>query len=350
MRHHEREQSKAKPQPKSARIRTLPGIRIGHASNFQALTGCTVVLAEGGAVCGVDVRGSAPATRDLATCQPGHVVDRVHAIFLTGGSAFGLDAAAGVMHFLESKGIGFPTDAALVPIVPAAAIYDLAAGSAKIRPDPNMALEACRSASNKVPEGSVGAGTGATVGKLFGTQRATKGGIGFRQIKLAGSLIVQALAVVNAFGDVVEPATGQVIAGARKGTRSARFADSLQEMFKGSIRRSFGGTNTTLAIVMTNAALEKVQATKVAQMAQDGFARAISPAHTLFDGDLVFALSVGERPADINTLGAAAAEATAQAIIGAVSTAESLGGIPACKDFGNTNGCIAHVPAGPSQR
>lgn len=223
--------------------------------------------------------------------------------------------------------------AACAPIVPGAVIYDLAVGSAKARPDAKMALRACRNASNTVPEGSVGMGTGATVGKLFGARRATKGGIGFRQITLAGNVAVQALVVVNAFGDVVDPATGRVIAGARMGTRSGEFADSLQEMIKGNFRKSFGAANTTLAVVMTDAALNKVEATKVAQMAQNGIARAISPAHTMFDGDLVFALSVGKKPADLNTVGAAAAETTAQAIVSAVLAAESLGGIPACKDL-----------------
>lgn len=325
--------SKSKPDQKRVGIRTLPGIRIGHASDFRGITGCTVILAEGGAVCGVDVRGSASATRDLGPCHPGHVVDYVHAIFLTGGSAFGLDAAAGVMRFLESRKVGFPTGAARVPIVPSAAIYDLAVGSARARPDAKMALKACRSASDRVMEGSVGAGTGATVGKLFGIHRSTKSGIGFQQVKLAGGVAVQALVVVNAFGDAVDPATGQVIAGARITMKSGTFADSLQQMLKGKFRKSFGAANTTLAVVMTNAALNKVQATKVAQMAQDGMARATAPAHTLFDGDMVFALSVGKKQGDLNTIGAAAAKATAQAMISAVSTAESLGGIPACKDL-----------------
>jgi L-aminopeptidase/D-esterase-like protein len=312
---------------------TLPGVRIGHASDRRGLTGCTVVLAEGGAVCGADVRGSASSTRDLAPCQPGHVAHRVHAIFLTGGSAFGMDATAGVMRFLESKGIGFPTGAARVPIVPAAVIYDLGIGSARARPDRKMALQACRNASHTVAEGSVGAGTGATVGKLFGAARSTKGGIGFREIALAGNVAVQALVVVNAFGDVIDPSTGRIVAGARVGPRSGESANSLRKMIEGEVRRSFGATNTTLAVVMTDAALDRVQAVKVAQMAHDGMARAISPAHTMFDGDLVFALSVGKKRGDINTLGAAAAEATAQAIVRAVLCAKSLGGIPACGDF-----------------
>lgn len=330
---HSRSPQKAKQNRKSTQVQTLPGIRVGHATDPRGLTGCTVVLAEGGAVCGVDVRGSASATRELGPCRPGHVVGHVQAIFLTGGSAFGLDAAAGVMRFLELRKVGFPTGVARVPIVPGAAIYDLAIGSAKARPDAKMALEACRKASDAVAEGSVGAGTGATVGKLFGMKRATKGGIGFRQISLSGNVAVQALVVVNAYGDVIDPGTGEIVAGARTGVKSADFAGSHQEMLRGKFRKSFGATNTTLAVVMTDAALNKVEATKVAQMAQDGMARAILPAHTLFDGDLIFALSVGKKRADLNTLGSTAADATAQATVSAVLAAESRGGIPACRDL-----------------
>ena len=313
--------------------RALLGIRVGHASDFRGLTGCTVILAEGGAACGVDVRGSAAGTRELAPCLPGHLVERVHGIFLTGGSAFGLDAAAGVMEYLASRGVGFPAGRVRVPIVPGAVIYDLNLGSAKAWPDRGMALWACRKATSQVVDGSVGAGTGASVGKLFGVERATKGGVGFESLALAGGVVVQALAVVNALGDVVEPGTGAVIAGARLARDSARFAVTTEQMLRGKSRKALGATNTTLVVVMTNAALDKVQATKVAQMAQDGMARAISPVHTQFDGDLVFALSVGQRPADLNTLGTAAARATAGAIVRAVRTAKGLGGLPSCSEL-----------------
>jgi len=313
--------------------RTLLGIRVGHASDFRGLTGCTVILTEAGAACGVDVRGSAAGTRELAPCLPGHLVERVHGIFLTGGSAFGLDAAAGVMEYLESRGVGFPAGRVRVPIVPGAVIYDLNLGSAKARPDRGMALWACQKATSQVVEGSVGAGTGASVGKFFGIERATKGGVGFESLALAAGVVVQALAVVNALGDVVEPGTGTVIAGARLARDSARFAVTTEQMLRGKTRKALGATNTTLVVVMTNAALDKVQATKVAQMAQDGMARAISPVHTQFDGDLVFALSVGRKPADLNTLGTAAAQATAGAIVRAVRTAKGLGGIPSCSEL-----------------
>jgi len=313
--------------------KTLPGFRIGHASDFRGLTGCTVVLCESGAVCGVDIRGSAAGTRELAPCLPGHLVERVHAIFLTGGSAFGLDAAAGVMHYLESRGVGFPAGHSRVPIVPGAVIFDLNVGSAKARPHPGMAKRACRNARVEVTEGSVGAGTGATVGKLFGVEQATKGGVGFKSLAIAGGIVVQALAVLNAFGDVLDPASGKVLAGARGAPDSSEFVGTAEQMFKGQSRKTFGATNTTLVVVMTNAALTKLQATKVAEMAHDGLARAIRPVHTQFDGDLVFALSLGQKRADLNTVGTAAAEVTAGAIVRAVVTAKGLGGVPAAREF-----------------
>lgn len=311
----------------------LPGFRVGHASNYRGLTGCTVILCERGAVCGVDVRGSAAGTRELAPCLPGHLIERVHAVFLTGGSAFGLDAAAGVMQYLESKHVGFPAGHARVPIVPAAVIFDLAVGSAKARPDKAMALRACRSANRRVVEGSVGVGTGATAGKLFGIGQATKGGVGSQSLVIGGGVSVQTLAVVNAFGDVTDPRTGEVIAGARMAPNSRSYARTAGQMFRGKSRKAFGATNTTLAVVMTNAALTKLEATKVAQTAQDGLARAINPAHTQLDGDLVFALSLGRKKADLNTLGAAAAEATAKAIVRAVLAARGLGGVPSCREL-----------------
>jgi L-aminopeptidase/D-esterase-like protein len=315
------------------RLRTLPGIRTGHASDFRGLTGCTVILCEGGAVCGVDVRGSAAGTRELATCLPGHLVERVHGILLTGGSAFGLEAAGGVMQYLESRGVGFAAGKVRVPIVPTAVVFDLAIGSARARPNPGMARWACQNAGVEVGEGSVGAGTGATVGKLFGVSHATKGGVGFASLTLPRSTAVQTLAVVNAFGDVVDPINGRILAGARTAPEAFEFAGTSEQMFQGRTRKAFGETNTTLVVVITNAGLDKLQATKVAQMAQDGLARSVRPVHTQFDGDLVFALSVGQKRADLNTLGTAAAEVTAQAIVRAVKTAKSLGGIPSCQEL-----------------
>lgn len=254
-------------------------------------------------------------------------------MFLTGGSAFGLDAAAGVMEYLESRGAGFVAGRIRVPIVPGAVIFDLALGSSKARPTPGMAKWACRNARREVAEGSVGAGTGATVGKLFGLKQATKGGVGFHSVAISGGVTVQALAVVNAFGDVRDPATGAILAGARKAPDSAQFANTSEQMFAGHTRRSFGATNTTLVVILTDARLEKLGAAKVAEMAQDGLARAISPVHTMYDGDLVFALSLGTKRADLNTLGTAAAEATAGAIVRAVSVAKGLGGVPAAGEL-----------------
>jgi len=279
------------------------------------------------------VRGSAAGTRDLAPCLPGHVVECVHAVFLSGGSAFGLDAAAGVMEYLESRGVGYPAGKARVPIVPAAVIFDLHLGSLKARPNRRMAIQACRKASRIVLEGSIGAGTGATVGKLFGIAQATKGGLGFASKQLPGGVCVQAVAVVNAFGDVVDPHTGKVIAGARLSPASVQFAGTAERMYAGHVGPGFGATHTTLVVVMTSAQLDKLQATKVAQMAHDGLARAINPVHTQWDGDLVFALSVGKKRAEISSLGTAAAEVTADAIVRAVETAQGLGGVPSCQEL-----------------
>jgi L-aminopeptidase/D-esterase-like protein len=310
------------------RPKTIPGVRVGHASDFKGLTGCTVVLAEAGAVCGIDIRGSASGTRETETCRPGHVAQRVHAILLAGGSAFGLDAASGVVQYLELRRVGFAAGRVRVPVVPAAVIFDLDVGSAQARPNSGMAVWACQNASRSVPEGSIGAGTGATVGKVLGIRHATKGGVGFESMLLPKGVLVQAIAVVNAFGDVVDPSTGKVIAGARLASESGGLASTEGLMFRGKMRRVFSPSNTTLAVILTNAGLGVVEAVKVAQMAQDGLARAIRPVHTMFDGDTVFALSLGERQVDLSVLGAAAAEVTAKAIVRGVTTARGHGGIP----------------------
>ena len=315
------------------RPKTIPGVRVGHASDFKGVTGCTVVLTEAGAVCGVDIRGSASGTREIETCRPGHIVARVHGILLAGGSAFGLDAAAGVIHYLEERRAGFRAGKSRVPIVPAAVIFDLDVGSAKARPNAGMSAWACQNASRSVPEGSVGAGTGATVGKILGIRHATKGGVGFESMVASKGIVVQALAVVNAFGDVVDLSTRRVIAGARLLPESGGFAFTEHLMFRGKMRRVFGPSNTTLVVVLTNAALNKVQAVKLAEMAQDGVARAVRPAHTMLDGDTVFALSLGDKRADVSVLGAAAAQVTAAAIARAVIMARGLGGIPGCKEL-----------------
>jgi L-aminopeptidase/D-esterase-like protein len=307
----------------------IPGIRVGHASDLKALTGCTVILCEGGAVAGVDVRGSATGTQELDVLNPLHVTDRIHGISLAGGSAYGLEAASGVRRYLERRKVGFPVgNNMVVPIVPAAILFDLHLGDGSVRPNREMGEAAAAAATGEaVPEGSVGAGTGATVGKLFGMARAMKGGVGTFTLK-AGNATVSALAAVNALGDIRDPATGKIIAGARQSAESHEFTDTQAAMVKGAAG-GFSRSNTTLVVVATDAKLSKTGATKLAQLAGLGIARAIYPVNTMSDGDLVFALSTGEVGANIDTLGAAASEAVTQAILRAVRTATSLGGVPA---------------------
>ncbi len=293
-------------------LTAVPGIRVGHAQDGAALTGCTVILCEAGAVGGVDQRGGAPGTRETDLLRPMHRVERVHGVLLTGGSAFGLDAAGGVMRYLEERGAGFDVGVARVPIVPAAVIFDLAIGRADVRPDAALAYQACLNATtDPVRDGSVGAGTGATVGKILGMQNATKSGVGSACVEIADGLFVGAIAVVNALGDVVEPHTGEIIAGART---EAGFADTLTVMRNFQALAAAPSDNTVIGVVATNARLSKEEANKVAQMAHDGLARAIRPAHTMYDGDTIFALSTGDVKADVNLIGAFAAEVFAEAI------------------------------------
>ncbi len=306
----------------------IPGIRVGHASDYGALTGCTVVLCGDGAVGGVDVRGAATGASELGTLDPGHVSGEVHAVVLAGGSAFGLEAAAGVRRWLEQRGVGFRTGAAMVPIVPCAILYDLAIGRPDIRPAREMGEAAAAAASDApVAEGAVGAGTGATVGKLFGIRQAMKGGVGSAAVALPGGVVVAALAAVNAFGDVRDPATHAIVAGARRSEDGMEFADTEAQMKGGVARGGFPG-NTTLAVVATNARLSRPGAARLAQMAGLGIARTIYPVNTMWDGDIVFAISRGELAADVNTLGIAAADAVAQAVLRAVRLAPTLGGVP----------------------
>jgi len=306
----------------------IPGIRVGHVSDYEALTGCTAILCEAGAVGGVDIRGSASDTQETPNLDPGHVTPQVHAILLAGGSAFGLEAASGVRRYLEHRGIGFDTGVAKVPIVPAAILYDLGIAKAGVRPTMAMGEAAAAAATtDAVKEGCVGAGTGATIGKILGMKQAMKSGVGSFTVALSGGVLVSALVAVNALGDVRDPSSGKIIAGARKAEGSRDFADSDAQMKRGgsSFERS---SHTTLAVVATNAKLGKVQATKLAQFGSLGVARAIYPVNTMFDGDITFALSIGDKTADINALGSAAAEAVTQAILRAVKQAKSLGGAP----------------------
>jgi L-aminopeptidase/D-esterase-like protein len=306
----------------------IPGILVGHASDFEGLTGCTAILCPGGAVAGADIRGSATGTQEMDVLDPLHVTARIHGLCLAGGSAFGLEAASGVRRVLERRGIGFPTRAGIVPLVPSAILYDLAIGKATARPSREMGEAAALAASAAaVVEGNAGAGTGATVGKLFGMSQAMKGGIGSGVVELGGRFAgvkVAALAAVNAFGDVVE--NGRIVAGARHSPASSEFAHTSQALRQGMGEAAFG--NTTLIVVATNARLTKVEAAKLAQLAQHGMVRSIMPVHTVFDGDVVFSLSAGEGRADVNALGDAAAEAVSQAILRAVRLAGTLGGVP----------------------
>jgi L-aminopeptidase/D-esterase-like protein len=312
----------------------IAGIRVGHASDYDALTGCTVIVCESGAVAGYDIRGSATGTEEFEAMNPLHVTEAIHAVVFAGGSAFGLEACSGVRRYLEQKGIGFETGIAKVPLVPGAILFDLAIGKASVRPTREMGETAAAAAStDAVKEGAVGAGTGATVGKMFGMSRAMKGGVGSATVALEGPLsgvLVSALAVVNALGDVMDPETGKLIAGARVSADSRKLAGSAKAMKSGATG-GFPKGNTTLVAVATNARLSKVGATKLAQMANAGMARVITPVWTMADGDLVIALSVGDKRANMNSLGVAAAEAVAQAIVRAVRMAPTLGGVPGLK-------------------
>jgi L-aminopeptidase/D-esterase-like protein len=306
----------------------IPGIRVGHISDYQALTGCTAILCEAGAAGGVDIRGAASGTEETPTLDPLHVDPVVHGILLAGGSAFGLEAASGVRRYLESRGAGVATPNAKVPIVPAAILYDLGIGDSKMRPTAAMGEAAAKAAStDAVAEGCVGAGTGATVGKALGMKQAMKSGIGSFTVALPGGVLVASLVAVNAFGDVRDPSTGKIVAGARKTADSREFADG-NEIVKQRAPAALVRTNTTLGVVATNARLTKVEATKLAQFASLGMARAIYPVNTTNDGDIMFALSHGDHRADINSLGVAAAEAMVQAILRAVRLAKTLGGVP----------------------
>lgn len=309
----------------------IPGIRVGHASDFDALTGCTAIICESGAVGGADIRGSATGTAEMDTLSPGHVTERVHGIVLAGGSAFGLEAAAGVRRYLAQYGIGFDTGVARVPIVPSAILFDLGIGKPGVRPGREMGEAAASAATDRaVAEGCVGAGTGATVGKLFGMTRAMKSGIGSFTVELQDGVLVAALVAVNALGNVRDPASGLTIAGARASAASMEMVDAEKAMRTGQVGEF--GRNTTLAVVATNAQLNKVQAGKLAALASIGVVRSIAPVNTMFDGDVTFALSVGRTKANIDTLGVAAIEAVEQAILRAVRLARTMGGLPGLAD------------------
>jgi len=319
----------------SGGITDVEGVKVGHFTDSRRPTGCTVLLFEKGAAAGVDVRGAAPGTRETDLLNPINMVQQVHAILLAGGSAFGLDAASGVVRYLEERGIGFHFGGTTVPIVPAAILFDLGVGDPKIRPTAESGYKACQAATSaKAGEGNVGAGAGATIGKMFGFKSAMKSGIGTASVRVGKTgIVVGAIVAVNAVGDVVNPQTGKIIAGARKPDGSG-FVDTMARMRDGySVEVT--GTNTTIGVVATNAALDKTQMTKVAQMAHDGLARAIYPVHTLNDGDTIFAAATGAiaKRVDHGAIGALAADVMAQAVLRAVMSARGLPGLPSYNDL-----------------
>ncbi len=316
----------------------VEGILLGHFTSRERPTGCTAVTGRVPFTAGVDVRGGAPGTRETDLLRPENTVDRVDAIFLSGGSAFGLETAAGISRYLEEKGRGFDTGAARVPIVCGAILFDLSLGDARIFPNAESGYQAIKTATDSpVQEGNVGAGAGATVGKLLGAEHAMKGGLGSWAWERPDGLRVGAVAAVNSAGDVVDPASGKIIAGARKNDGSG-FADTMAQLRKGYTPGSLFRENTLLAVVATNATLTKTQCTKLAQMAQDALSRCINPSHTPWDGDAVFAISTGKwasggKAADVGLIGALAADVLATAILRGVRMAESWGPYPSVKDF-----------------
>ena len=295
-------------------LTAVDGITVGHATDATARTGCTVILCPAGAMAGVDVRGAAPGTRETEALRPGRLVQKAHAVLLTGGSAFGLDAAGGVVQYLEEQNVGFPAGLVRVPIVPAAVIFDLGVGDAKVRPDCEMGYRACLNATDEpVGMGAVGAGTGATVGKAPGVTPSL-GGVGSACEYLDSGLIVAAITVVNALGNVVYPDTGEIVAG---GKVNGGFVDITERLLDVNL---VPGTNTTIGVVATNAALSSAETARVAEMAHDGMARAIRPSHTMFDGDTLFSLATGVHiGSSVNTIGILAAEVVAEAIVNAVT-------------------------------
>jgi len=315
-------------------ITDVTGIKVGHSQDLKAATGCTVVICEQGAVTGVEVRGGAPGTRETDLLKPVNLVEKVQAIYLGGGSAFGLDGASGVMKYLEERGIGFDVGLTKVPIVPGAVLFDLAVGDYRIRPNADMGYEACLNASEReTRQGNIGAGTGATVGKIMGEQRAMKSGIGTASFRCQ-ELVVGAIVAVNCFGDVIDPDTGKIIAGALTEDKKG-FINTMSVLKRRPIDKNAESnfpTNTTLGVIATNAKLTKSEATKIAMMAHNGLARAIIPVHTMYDGDTIFCVSVG-RSTDVNLVGALSAEVMTRAIIKAIKNSEPLYGLLSYKNL-----------------
>jgi L-aminopeptidase/D-esterase-like protein len=317
-------------------ITDVEALKVGHFTDPRRPTGCTVLLFEKGATAGVDVRGGSPGTRETDLLNPLDTVQQIYGIALSGGSAFGLDSASGVMRYLDEHHIGFTVGDVVVPIVPAAILYDLEIGDSKIRPTADSGYKACQAATTgRVAEGNVGAGAGATVGKMFGMKQAMKSGLGSASIRVGNTgIVVGAIVAVNALGDVIDPKTGKIIAGARKPDGSG-FMDSMASIRQGYNVRAEAARNTTIGVVATNVALDKAQANKVAQMAHDGLARTINPVHSPRDGDTIFAVATGsiQTPANYGSIGALAADVMAQAVLRAVMSARGIPGLPSYADL-----------------
>ena len=315
-------------------ITAVSGLEVGHYTDLENATGCTVFLCREGAVGGVDVRGGSPGTRETDLLRPVHRIDQVHAVVLSGGSAFGLDAASGVVAYLESQGIGYKVGSAIVPIVSSAILFDLGLITSKVRPGAADGHQACLAATSEpMTEGSVGAGTGATVAKLGGGRRGVKGGIGTAAITLSTGQTISAAVVVNAVGGVWDYKTGQLLAGPRR--TGGGFDDSVAMLLTGKDDAPSGPVNTTIGLVATDAKLTKEDANYLARVSHDGFALTIRPCHTVRDGDTMFALATGHNDSelDLTSLGAAAVEVTAQAILRAIQQATGLGGIPSISEL-----------------
>ncbi len=316
-------------------ITDVEGILVGHASDYDAYTGCTVIICDKKARGGVDLRGTASGTRQIDPVSPLHLVNDVDAILLSGGSSYGLDAGGGVMAYLEEKGKGFDVAVTTVPSVPTAIIFDLSFGQSGVRPDQEMGYAAAGCAvSGPVEQGSVGVGAGATVGKAYGIEYAMKGGVGTASIRLPNGVVVGALVAVNAFGDVVDDETGKIMAGTRDPKEEGRFSDSFQAIKLGLTIDTFAhNTNTTLGVVATNAGFNREELTKVAQMANHALAKVISPSHTNFDGDVMFALSLGEKEASVNSAGLLADEVIRRSVKRAIIEADGFGILPSYRDL-----------------
>lgn len=318
---------------KEIKFTDIDGLKVGHAQNIEAATGCTVIICEEGATAGVDVRGGAPGTRETDLLDPQNLVDKIHAVMLSGGSAFGLDAASGAMKYLEEKDIGFDVQVTKVPIVCSAVLFDLVLGDHRIRPDLEMGYRACENATNKeCPNGNIGAGIGATVGKFLGIERAMKGGLGSYAIQI-GELKVGSIVAVNALGDIIDPYTGEILAGLLDENRENLVGTEDTMAAKYSERKNVFSGNTTIGVVATNGTFTKSQANKLASMSHNGYGRTMRPAHSIFDGDTIFTMATGKIEADINVVGFLAARTMEMAVINAIKSAKSAYGFKAYEDL-----------------